>query len=114
MTKVNFHHPGKLKCPYKGCGKSFEKPAVLTDPSTFPRQSSYACPFCMSKIDLTVDGLKVVNIRALDYPKVFDSPAKCAHFPGLLNSSLTDRPIPDECLVCPKVLQCSVRNRMKH
>jgi hypothetical protein len=68
----------------------------------------------MSRINLTVEGLKVVDVKALEYPKVFDSPAKCAHYTGLLNSTLTDRPIPDECLVCPKVLQCSVRNQMTH
>lgn len=111
---MHFHHPGKLRCPYKGCGKSFDRPTVLTDSSTFPRKTDYACPFCMSRINLTVEGLKVVDVKALEYPKVFDSPAKCAHYTGLLNSTLTDRPIPDECLVCPKVLQCSVRNQMTH
>jgi hypothetical protein len=111
---VHFHHPGRLRCPYKGCGKSFERPAVLTDSSIFPRKTNYACPYCMSKIDLTVEGLKVVDVRALEYPKVFDSPAKCAHYAGLLNSTLSDRPIPDECLICPKVLQCSLRNNLTH
>lgn len=109
---MNFHHPPKLKCPYKGCGKSFERPAVLTDSTDFPRKTNYACPFCMSKIDLTMEGLRVVDVRALDYPKVFDSPAKCAHYTTLLNSTLAERPIPDECLVCPKVLQCSIRNKI--
>jgi hypothetical protein len=65
----------------------------------------------MSKIDLKVEGLKVVHITPLEYPKVFDSPAKCAHYAGLLNASVADRSIPDECMVCPKVLQCSIRRR---
>ena len=108
---MNFHHPPKLKCPYKGCGKSFESPAVLTDSTDFPRKTNYACPFCMSKIDLTTEGLRVVDVRALDYPKVFDSPAKCAHYTSLSSSTLAERPISDDCLVCPKVLQCSIRNK---
>jgi hypothetical protein len=106
---VHLHHQGKLKCPYKGCGKSFERPVILTDSSCFPRKSNYACPFCMSKIHLTVEGLKVVDVTPLDYPKVFNSPAKCAHYASLLNSTLSDRPLPDECMVCPKVLQCSLK-----
>jgi hypothetical protein len=65
----------------------------------------------MSKIDLAVEGLKVVNVRPLEYPKVFDSPAKCAHYTGLLNATLTDGPLPEECLICPKVLQCSMKKK---
>jgi DNA-directed RNA polymerase subunit RPC12/RpoP len=107
----HIHAGGKLKCPYKGCGKAFDRPAVLTDPSTFPRQSNYACPHCMSKIDLKIEGLKVKHVAPLEYPKVFQSPAKCANYTGFLNATLTDRPIPDECLTCPKVLQCGVKKR---
>jgi hypothetical protein len=73
--------------------------------------SNYACPFCMSKIDLKVEGLRVVNVMPLEYPKVFDSPAKCAHYASLLNSTTSDSPLPEECLVCPKVLQCSIKRR---
>ena len=112
MNMPFFHLHGedeKLRCPYKGCEKSFEKPTVLTDASTIPRQSFYACPFCMSKLDIVMDKLKVVGVRATEYPKVFDSPAKCAHFSGLLNTLPEGEPLPDECLICPKVLQCSIR-----
>ena len=99
----------KLRCPYKGCEKVFEKPTVLTDASTIPRQSFYACPFCMSKLDIVMDKMKVVGVRATEYPTVFDSPAKCARFSGLLNALPEGEPLPDECLICPKVLQCSIR-----
>ncbi len=107
-----FHlHDDKLKCPYKGCEKTFDKPTVLTDTSTIPRQSFYACPYCMSKLDIVTEGLKIVDVRATEYPMVFDSPAKCAHFSGLLNTLPEDAPLPDECLVCPKVLQCNIRKK---
>jgi len=52
-----------------------------------------------------------VGVKSTEYPKVFDSPAKCAYYFGFLNSIPKDMPIPDECLVCPKVLQCSVKRR---
>ena len=100
---------GKLHCPYNGCGKVFDKPTVLTDASSVPRESYYACPFCMSKIDIVTEKMRVVGVKAVDYPPtVFDSPAKCAHFSGVLggNSGLSD-----DCLVCPKVLQCDARKR---
>jgi DNA-directed RNA polymerase subunit RPC12/RpoP len=107
-----FHlHDEKLKCPYKGCAKSFDKPTVLTDSSTIPRQTYYACPYCMSKIDIIVEKMKIVGVKPTEYPKVLDSPAKCAHYFGFLNAIPRNAPIPDECLICPKVLQCSVRKR---
>jgi len=104
-------HDEKLKCPYKGCGKSFDKLSVLTDSSTIPRQTYYACPHCMSKIDIIVENMKLVGIKPTEYPKVFDTPAKCAHYFGFLNAIPKDGPLPDECLVCPKVLQCSIKRR---
>jgi hypothetical protein len=99
----------KLKCPYKGCEKHFDKPALLTDTSTFPRTTHYACPYCMSKIDILVENLQVVEVKPTDYPTVFDSPAKCAHYLGFLNMLPKDAPYPDECLICPKVLQCGLK-----
>jgi len=65
----------------------------------------------MSKIDIVVENMKIVGVKSTEYPKVFDSPAKCAYYFGFLNSIPKDMPIPDECLVCPKVLQCSVKRR---
>jgi DNA-directed RNA polymerase subunit RPC12/RpoP len=104
-------HDEKLKCPYKGCEKSFEKPAVLTDASTMPRQTYYACPYCMSKLDILVDKMKIVSVKPTEYPNVFDSPAKCVHYFGFLNAIPKDAPVPDECLICPKVLQCTIRKQ---
>ena len=104
-------HDEKLKCPYKGCGKSFDKPTVLTDSSSMPRQTYYACPYCMSKLDIMVENMKLVGVKPTEYPKVFDSPAKCAHYFGFLTALPKDAPIPDECLICPKVLQCNIKRR---
>ena len=109
-----FHfHDEKLKCPYKGCGKSFEKPAVLTDSTVMPRETYYACPYCQSKLDIMVENLRIVRVKPTEYPKVFESPAKCVHYFGFLNTIPREISLPDECLVCPKVLQCSVRQNRK-
>ena len=110
MPHLHFHEE-KLKCPYNGCGKSFEKPAVVTDSSTMPRKTYYACPHCQSKIDILTENLKAVDVKPADYPKVLDSPAKCAHYSSFLNTFPKDGGIPEECLVCPKVLQCTVRKQ---
>ncbi len=82
---------------------------MLTDAATVPRQSHYACPHCMSKLDIVLDDLRIVGVKATEYPMVFDSPAKCAHFSGLLNGLPEGASLPDDCLLCPKVLQCNAR-----
>lgn len=96
----------KLKCPYDGCEKYFSKPTVLTDLSTMPRQTYYACPYCMSKLDIIVEDMKIVSVKTTEHQRVFSSPAKCAYYCGLPSAFPQDMPFPDECLVCPKVLQC--------
>ena len=101
----------RLRCPYEGCGRSFDKPTVMTDSSCVPRESFYACPHCMSRLEITMDGMKVKSINATEYPRVFDSPAKCAHFFGFLHAFPENAPLADECLICPKVLQCTVRKK---
>ena len=104
-------HNEKLRCPYKGCEKPFQKPTVLTDSSSIPRQSYYACPHCMSKLDITLENMKITGVKPVEYPKVFESPAKCAHFSSLLSTQPCVTPLPEECLLCPKVLQCSIRKK---
>lgn len=63
----------------------------------------------MSRLDILTEASKIVDVKAIDYPIVFDSPAKCAHYNGLLNAPAGS--IQDECLVCPKVLQCNIRKK---
>ncbi len=111
MNLLHNHHAEKLQCPYTGCGKRFDKPTVITDQTTIPRQSHYACPYCMSKIDILVEKEKIIEIKAIDYPTVFDSPAKCAHFSGSLHQMPINAPLPDECLICPKAMQCNIRKQ---
>ena len=107
-----FHgHEQKLKCPYKGCEKVFEKPTVITDASVIPRRTHFACPYCMSKLNLITEKNKILEVRPTEYPTVFDSPAKCAHYSSLLHAQGETILTQDECLICPKVLQCDIRKK---
>jgi DNA-directed RNA polymerase subunit RPC12/RpoP len=102
-------HIDKLRCPYKGCEKTFDKPTLLTDSSNIIRKSHYACPHCMSKLEIKTDKMKIVSVNPAEYPKVFESPAKCAHFSSYATMRPKNMPLADECLLCPKVLQCEIR-----
>ncbi len=111
MQIFGHHHEDKLKCPYKGCEKTFDKPTVITDNSVIPRETHYACPYCMSKLTLITEKNKVVEVKAAEYPTVFDSPAKCAYYSGTLAPPGGNLFTQDECLICPKVFQCNKRKR---
>jgi predicted nucleotide-binding protein (sugar kinase/HSP70/actin superfamily) len=73
MQLFHGHHEEKLKCPYKGCEKIFDKPTIITDASVIPRQTHYACPFCMSKLEITTANEKIISVKPTEYPIVFDS-----------------------------------------
>jgi hypothetical protein len=65
----------------------------------------------MSKLNIITENSKIIDVKPTEYPMVFDSPAKCAHFSGLLNAPPGSTLTQDECLICPKVLQCNVRKK---
>ncbi len=105
--------PGKLQCPYAMCHKTFEKPIVLTDTSQVVRETYYACPHCRSKIEIivedpghprivSVEGMLTIGQRA---------PTDCRHQFGYLGDLPDNANIPDECAICPKVMQCFIKKR---
>lgn len=81
-TEMHFlheHQKGKLKCPYEGCEKEFDKPTVITDSSRIPREIHYACPHCMSKLNLITKGTKITGVNAAEHPIGFDFHAQSTH-----------------------------------
>jgi DNA-directed RNA polymerase subunit RPC12/RpoP len=104
------HHSGALHCPYAQCGKKFEKPIVLTDTTKILRETYYACPHCHSKLDVSVDITSgdVLSIETTKNP-VDIAPANCKHYFGYLKILDENAQIPDECAVCPKVMQCFIK-----
>lgn len=83
---------------------------MLTDFSRTPRETYYACPHCLTKVDVVAKdpGLDSISVEssenALEKP-----PSECQLRFGYLNTLPKDAAIPDECLVCSKLLQCSVK-----
>jgi hypothetical protein len=107
-----------LVCPYGGCGKVFEQPVLLTDEASFPRETYYACPHCLAKLDLVlkdaqeVDTVEVVASHDVDaHVSIQETPKNCKRHLGYLKTLPEDSSIPDDCLVCPKIMQCYVHAR---
>jgi DNA-directed RNA polymerase subunit RPC12/RpoP len=102
--------PGHLTCPYNECKKEFEKPLVLTDFSSTPRETYYACPHCLTKVEVVTEDSKLdsVSVETSGKP-VEKTPTECTHHLGYLENLPKEATIPDECLTCPKLLQCFVK-----
>ncbi len=98
-----------LFCPYGDCGKAFVKPILLTDSSSILRETYYACPHCQSKLDIKAEGLHVICVDRCEGGERTLTPVGCPYNFGYLETLNENAPIPDECLTCPKIVQCSIR-----
>jgi len=105
------HQSGKLQCPYAMCSKTFEKPIVMTDTSQLVRETYYACPHCRSRIEINVEDPSHPRLISVEDEFYIGqkAPTNCPHHLGYLRNLSDNADIPDECAVCPKVMQCFVR-----
>jgi len=103
---LKFDH---LVCPYSECKKEFDKPLVLTDFSKTPRETYYACPHCLTKVDVVVGDRKLdsVSLETSGRP-VEKTPPECPFQFGYLKTLPKEAIIPDGCLTCPRLLKCFV------
>jgi len=96
-------------CPYSKCRKTFQKPLMLTDASKMPRETYYACPHCLSRVDVAVDNkenMHEFSIRASERNELTIL-VECPHYLGYLKNLPKDISIPDKCLTCANLIQCT-------
>ena len=96
-------------CPYPQCRRTFRKPLMLTDASKMPRETYYACPHCLSRVDVTVDNeenMHNFSIKASERNKLATL-VECPHHFGYLKSLPKDNSIPEKCLTCANLIQCA-------
>lgn len=80
-------------CANAECRKVLKKAFMITRLSKTSTQTYLACPYCLSKVETTFE-------------------AECPYYLGFLNflSKIKirskDTSIPDQCLMCPKIIQC--------
>lgn len=116
----------EFTCPSDRCGRTFPKPVSLTNLSHRPRKETYyACPFCFSrlKIEEMLDKHEISEAKShvglafsSAIPKVKknerqieenkNAVSTCKYGLGYLRSRSKGSEIPDDCLTCPKILQC--------
>lgn len=84
------------------CGKKFEEPTFTSISSQGIVQTYYACPRCLSKINEDEE-IETEKNEALAAP---EEPEKCQHFLGYLKERPKETAIPEDCLICERMIEC--------
>ncbi|MDH5390186.1 MAG: hypothetical protein OEX10_03440 [Candidatus Bathyarchaeota archaeon] len=107
---------GLVVCPNPKCQRKIEQPILLSDLSTASAEQYYACPHCFIKLDAisTQTQKQKEKEKKREEPlvkppeKEEKGPSRCAGYLGYLACRPKNKPIPRECLVCPRVLDCAI------
>jgi len=97
-------------CPNDRCGRVFDKPLELIDLAKPSEESSYVCPYCLSKIELARPEQETVaeTFSGEKVQDVTEQREGCPQFVGYLSKRPKNAPIPDSCLICPEMIKCLV------
>ncbi len=111
------------------CGKRFTKPIFAVNNSPGVAEAYYACPACLSKVELKKEEKTVQphqeaapieaklepeiqsqpELKTESVSKVPVAPSVCAHYAGYLKKRPKDTPVPEECFTCTLMLDCMSR-----
>jgi hypothetical protein len=102
-------------CPNPKCHGEIEEPILLSSLATAAEEQYYACPHCLIKLDVdakNAEPQKEEEIEKLPVrpPEtgVKGSSACLRHF-GYLANRPENAPIPQECLVCSRIVDCMLK-----
>lgn len=98
------------------CRETFHKPILATLTSHDYAQTYYACPHCLSKVNVVKkeksEEKKESSILVDEVKKVVvkhEANTKCSHFLGYLKQHSKSAPFPDECFTCNRMIECLIR-----
>ena len=120
-------------CPNPKCGKDIQEPILLNNLSVTPTEQYDACPYCFTKLepnkvnqgegtvleegeDPSFQVLKKVEdlILSSNGPQEKErETVGCPQEFGYLANRPKDAPIPQECLLCPKMVDCMLKTEDK-
>jgi len=116
MVRIKMQKEFELfTCPNPECHEKIKELVVVKDVSTKPVDSYYACPHCLIKLDvISTQLLKEQEKKIKEEPKIKPpekekGSSRCTEHLGYLASLPEDKPIPQECLTCSKVLDCVLK-----
>ena len=103
-----FSKPNKNYCPNPDCKCEIPEPIAIINLSTTPERKYHGCPTCFFEID--TDSSEHKKTHSTKPPKTKDNPStSCNNYFGYLANRPKDTSTPQECLVCPKLVECILK-----
>ncbi len=88
-------------------GKEFTQPLTLTNFSRTQKETHYACPHCLTRINLIGQSPNLNLVSAETIDNHFEKgTSECAYYFGYLAGREI---VPDTCLTCLKLLKCLIK-----
>lgn len=111
------------RCPNPKCQKDIENLILVRDHSKTPADVYYGCPYCLFKLDPTATQVLKKEETFVEekkeetfveenketkntFPKR-EIPPGCPQYLGYLSIDFKDANFPQECLMCPRILDCT-------
>jgi DNA-directed RNA polymerase subunit RPC12/RpoP len=92
------------------CGKQFTKPIFAVNNSPGVAEAYYACPTCLSKIEIKKEDKNPKPSQTAEQQTLPETnpvtPIVCHHHMGYLKKRPKNTSVPEECLTCPAMLDC--------
>ena len=114
-------------CPNPSCGRVFTSPVKAENLCSRNAEVYDACPFCLTEITSEKNSVAIeekkdlkekrtkseqASVRSKKETKAESPPEvqKCAHQFGYLSTRSKKEKIPEECMMCEKIVQCMLKN----
>jgi hypothetical protein len=105
-------------CQNPACKRTFAAPLKTLNLQENPSEPYFACPICLTKIDeLTpkkqepvaphVEPQRITVNQSTG--KGGEKPGSCSYHLGYLAERAQKEQIPDDCLVCPRIVDCMLK-----
>ncbi len=98
------------------CGEEYERAILAKNRSGSSPEEYYACSRCLSKVAEVDKEIEPADEEPTEEEKPakvssnmlkhVEIKAECPHEVGYLRKRNRGSPIPDECLICPKMIEC--------
>ncbi len=108
-----------ITCSNKACNKVFDKPLKTINLQHNPNIFHDACPYCLEEIPLTETKIEKQSENTVTPETEFEDeklvktqekPSNCKYHFGYLTAKERKQQIPDECMVCPEVIDCMIKH----
>jgi len=112
-------------CPNPLCGKIFTNPLKTKNLSSKQNEVYDACPYCLTEItvekpSVVIDLKKEVEVEKSEseetsiyhkkeMPTTPSKAQECQHYMGYLSERSKADKIPEECMTCPKIVECMLK-----